>query len=386
MSTTRFIPSLTPLRGIAAILVVFFHYHMLIGPLTTPEIYVISKLYLMVDLFFVLSGFILSHVYQEWFEQKIDKPRFWEFLKARLARIYPLHVLTFLYLLVWVIYMRSQIDFDQTPVVVQKVLDNSSIPGVLTLTHAWGTHRVATWNTASWSISIEWFLYIIFPFFTWIIYRYQRPAKIVLAFLACFSLVYLCYVIEPVWIEEVRKQLQYTEEQMTYYPKNSIDIVTGFALLRGFCGFILGMITYGLFNQKLGREILKKGFWFLLLWAGLFILWYKDSLPDFLTVPIFALLVLHTAYVEGITRKILNSKILTYLGDISYSIYMVHIPIILTLFILSLIGGEMPQPPEEINFAQNWVGSIILLLIVIIVASITHKFVEKPARRKLKRL
>ena len=63
---------------------------------------------------------------------------------------------------------------------------------------------------------------------------------------------------------------------------------------------------------------------------------------------------------------------------------MVHIPIILTLFILSLIKGESPIGPEEINLLKNWMGAFMLLLFVIIIASLTYRFIEKPARNRLK--
>ncbi len=386
MNQTKFIPSLTPLRGIAATLVVFFHYHIFIAPLTMPENFMISKLYLMVDLFFVLSGFIMSHVYGEWFKRKIEKEKILQFIKARFARIYPLHIFTFFYLFMWIIYMKSQIVFEQTPVIIQNIFDNSVIFGILTLTHAWGTHMEATWNTASWSISVELFLYILFPFIVWIMNRQQYFIKIVLAIGALMSLFYLSYVIEPKWIEEITTQRQFTPEQLKYRPLNTIDIITGFALLRGACSFIFGMITYEVYKNRIWKQMLKNGYWFLVIWAGLFLFWFKDLLPDPLAIPVFSLLVLQAAYAEGHLRKILNGRIFKYLGDISYSIYMVHIPIILTVFIVSLIRGGMPLPPDKIDFSQNWIGALILYIIVIFVAAITYRFIEKPARNKLRRI
>lgn len=386
MSQFKFIPSLTPLRGIAAMLVVFFHFHVLVGPLTSPDVFVVSKFYLMVDLFFVLSGFIILHVYGDLFTQKIEKAEFWKFIKARFARIYPLHLFTFLYLLGWVLYMKSQIDFEATPPVVQGVLDDSAIPFVLTMTHAWGSHMEATWNSASWSISVEWFLYLIFPFLAWMMYRANTMIKVLLGVVALGALFLISQVLEPAWVAEMNIRRESTEQQLLYKTPNTIDIITGFALLRGWCSFIFGMLAYELFKREVGQAILKNGYWFVVIWVAILALWSKDWLPDPLAIPSFALLILHTAYAEGLTSKILNGKVFTYLGNISYSIYMIHIPIILTLFILSLLKGSMPPPPEEISYLNNWIGAFIFLLIIILLASLTYRFIEKPARNKLKDL
>ena len=384
MNPIKFIPSLTPLRGIAAVLVVFFHYHIFLGPLSEPENLMVSKLYLMVDLFFVLSGFIMLHVYGEWFEGEVSKTGFFKFLRARVARLYPLHLFTFFYLFIWVLYMKSRIVFEEVPIIIQNVFDNSALLGVFTLTHAWGTHMEATWNTASWSISVEWFLYLLFPFIVWIMHRGQNVVKILLAVFAMLGLFYLSYVIEPVWTAEISEQRGFPQDSTSSGPKNTIDVITGFALLRGLCSFIFGLLAYELYKREIGKQVLKHGFLFFVIWAFLFGVWYRDIFPDPIVIPVFLLLILQTAYAEGQVRKVLNSKVFVYLGNISYSIYMVHIPIILTLFILSLIKGESPIGPEEINLLKNWMGAFMLLLFVIIIASLTYRFIEKPARNRLK--
>src|SRR5690348_14024640 len=85
--------SLTPLRGIAALWVVLFHFCWYL-PAIHPERYtgIVYKGYLAVDLFFVLSGFVITHVYKEGFARRVTVWRYRDFLKARVARIYPLHI------------------------------------------------------------------------------------------------------------------------------------------------------------------------------------------------------------------------------------------------------------------------------------------------------
>jgi peptidoglycan/LPS O-acetylase OafA/YrhL len=85
--------SLTPLRGTAALWVVIFHFCWYF-PAVHPERYTgaVYKGYLAVDMFFVLSGFVITHVYKEGFARRVTGRRYRAFLKARVARIYPLHI------------------------------------------------------------------------------------------------------------------------------------------------------------------------------------------------------------------------------------------------------------------------------------------------------
>ncbi len=178
---------------------------------------------------------------------------------------------------------------------------------------------------------------------------------------------------------------QFTEEQLLSHPRNTIDVITGFALIRGLASFVFGMITYELYQRGAGKRVLQKAYWFIIIWGGLVVVWFKDILPDPFVIPVFALLILQAAYAEGRVKKVLNCKVFSYLGDISYSIYMVHIPLILTVYIISMINGQMSKPSGEINYAQNWIGATILLAAVLIIASLTYRFIEKPARRMLRK-
>jgi peptidoglycan/LPS O-acetylase OafA/YrhL len=74
MKETSHLHNLTPLRGVAALLVVIYHTNMalrgaLAGGLSTGFF---DQLYLMVDLFFMISGFVLCHVYGDWFKEKVS--------------------------------------------------------------------------------------------------------------------------------------------------------------------------------------------------------------------------------------------------------------------------------------------------------------------------
>ena len=90
-----YLTNLTALRGIAALLVVIYHGNEIIAPfIKTDTTFWFNKLYLMVDLFFILSGFIMCHVYEAYFTKSQETGQVSGFLTARIARIYPLHVVT----------------------------------------------------------------------------------------------------------------------------------------------------------------------------------------------------------------------------------------------------------------------------------------------------
>ena len=121
---------------------------------------VVAKGYLGVELFFTLSGFILCHVY---LDSVADGGfRYFGFLWARLARIYPLHLATLAG--VGVMALAAQ---AAGRTIEASVLSWSSLPANLLLVHAWGFAPVAGWNHPSWSISAEWFAYLTFPLFAW---------------------------------------------------------------------------------------------------------------------------------------------------------------------------------------------------------------------------
>ena len=94
----QYLKNLTPLRGIAALLILIFHVQIILlykNSLTGNwETALIWRMHLMVDFFFILSGFIMFHVYGDWFRDSVSWKKFRKFTLARFARVYPLHVFT----------------------------------------------------------------------------------------------------------------------------------------------------------------------------------------------------------------------------------------------------------------------------------------------------
>ena len=79
--------NLSSLRGIAALLVATLHFHFFLGPITPyKEDDFINKLYLMVDLIFILSGFIMCYVYEDTFNKGVEKKNYKTYFKANMFR------------------------------------------------------------------------------------------------------------------------------------------------------------------------------------------------------------------------------------------------------------------------------------------------------------
>ena len=162
---SAYIPALTGLRGMAAFWV--FLYQLI----WNQSIPVVRDGYLGVDVFFLLSGFVLSHVYYADFA-RISRHDYLRFLKLRLARIYPLHLFTTLVLGIAVAAFPSFVDrYDNH----QEIFSATSFVANLVLVQRWIYWWPLTWNQPAWSLSAEWLAYLIFPLMTASIHRLRSP-------------------------------------------------------------------------------------------------------------------------------------------------------------------------------------------------------------------
>ena len=195
-TSDRQLPSLTPLRGIAALWVVLYHYcgtaQFFPNLDITPHSYLISKGYLAVDMFFVLSGFVMAHVYRRAFSEGVGE-HYRGFLVARIARLYPLHV--FILSLFVVTATASQFLTGLATGWFE------SIP--LTGPRSWGAIIAnifmlqglaagqLSWNYPAWSISVEFIAYLAFPLALPAIARAPKAVRLVIAALLFAVLAWL---------------------------------------------------------------------------------------------------------------------------------------------------------------------------------------------------
>src|SRR5215468_3623213 len=157
-NAARYVPALTGIRALAALLVLGMHTEQNVPFGLDSVLPFFARGYLGVDFFFILSGFIITHVY---FASLASPSRSAAqiFLWHRLVRLYPVHI-TVLAGLVAIVSLAQAAGF---------IFNNpqewqwSDLLWQLTLLHAWGVTASPGWNAPSWSISAEWFAYLLFP-------------------------------------------------------------------------------------------------------------------------------------------------------------------------------------------------------------------------------
>jgi peptidoglycan/LPS O-acetylase OafA/YrhL len=343
---------LTTLRFLAALWVVLFTAwpHLDIG--FTPV--AVTKGYLGVEVFFVLSGFILSHVYLE----AAGKGRreggfsYRGFLWARIARVYPLHLVTLAGM------MALGVAATVAGLTVSdSLLDWRSLPAHLSLTHAWGLASSAAFNHPSWSISAEWFAYLSFPAFAFVAWR-MRERPLTAAVATAVGALILYAVFEPV------AGFSLTEATFLW---GALRIVPCFAL-----GCALYLIHRRAPVRHAGPIALICGIG-LLVCASL-------ALWDPLVVLFAGGLILGLGGLDNGRAGVFASKAGVYLGEISYSIYMVCAPVLL----LGVnVAARLTGAEDKKLHILVWLA---VLAAIPIAAALTYHLVERPARKALRGL
>ena len=343
--------SLTGLRIVAAGWVLVYHFRNRLG-LDLEQVGMIDKGYLGVDLFFILSGFILSHVYvRAWAEGRFP---YSSFLWARLARLYPVHLLTLgATIMLWGLGRWAGARFEAA------AFDPAAIPQHLLLVHAWWATPTVQWNFPSWSISAEWFAYLSFPMFAYAAWRLRaRPRLAVGLALALIAALYPLF------------------QALAGFPLTEATIRWGF--LR-----IVPCFAYGCALHALWRSGAVTGRFSGLgacLAGAAVLLAVQVQAPDPVIVMTLGGLIVALAGLAATGSRFATQASLVYLGEISYSTYMICIPWkILAINVatkLFNIGGDKLPPLVWILI----VGALIPL------SAISYHFIESPCREWMKSL
>jgi peptidoglycan/LPS O-acetylase OafA/YrhL len=340
------IKPLTGLRFIAAfwLLLYFFWDRLGLGP--REQFGLIEKGGMGVDLFFILSGFILAHVYGPQVETKTFH---WPtFLWARLARVYPLHLACLLAMIgIWFLARMMGAEIEA------QAFNVSQIPAHIALVQAWGLVGSDGWNFPSWSISAEWFAYLTFPvtFGIAALFRKAPLFGIGLAVTLFGALVALAHLMGMVLVD------------MTWQG-GALRIIPSF--LMGIACWMLGRkITMPALQAQIG--------------VGISVAWIMGAaslrFPTELLWPGLAGLVFFLAETSKHENYALcASKSWVYLGEISFAAYMVHLPVDIVYY--QVVERVFGQPQGGLALALGS-GSILLTWMV---AAAAHALIENPAR------
>ena len=347
------------LRGIAALLVVFYHMKDIShdkGAAIDSMTGFFSKGYIWVDMFFILSGFILSFVYMQsmasspysFIKQK-------EFIISRVSRIYPLHLATLVSLVVingLSYYLLDLESFFNERKSIESLSTN------IFLLHGWGFHETNTWNIPSWSISAEMFAYIIFPV---LIVSYSKSS--LLANIVYFLISVAMYVFIFINYENV---------------EGGADT----NILRCMSGFLLGMVMFNVYDKVGSGSVVLVSIMQVVAVIGLFVVLHYNY-HDSLTILCFVILIYFTSDNKGVLFPVMSLRPLVYLGTLSYSIYLVHwlvyeIYWLYGKFIFTYLASMYsPFNVTALKYSLFFITSLIL-------SFLSYKYIEMPAQKYIR--
>jgi peptidoglycan/LPS O-acetylase OafA/YrhL len=355
--------ALDALRGVAALAVVAWHWQHFFAisgrwqPGWTrsmqPFFWLLKPLYVQgwaaVDLFFVLSGFVFFWLYSESIRE--GHVRAGAFALMRFSRLYPLQVLTLIVVAVLQSFYYAHIgsffiyqDNDWRHFILH-----------LGLVQNWWPNMPQTFDGPSWSVSIEVLLYLVFF------------AACRLGLRAGWRALILAIAAAPLmWLDE--------------------------HICRGMIGFFMGGVAYALWDHARVRTSAValarwSGTLSVIGWGLLILLLYRED-PwlkggelnvgflyafDYVLCP---LTVLSLALFESVSGH--RFRRLAFLGDISYSTYMLHFPLQLFVVLLALRYGLAPA-----FFMQGWV-ILAFLALLIVLAALSYRYFERPMQDLLR--
>jgi peptidoglycan/LPS O-acetylase OafA/YrhL len=346
---------LESIRGIAAIIVALLHADFILkSPLTQNHF--VRQGDLMVDLFFVLSGFVISYNY---YNKIFSTTNLMVFQARRFLRLYPLHLITLLAFIgietiQWIYEQKTGILGTATAF---KINNFSALINNIFLTHAFFENS-PTFNSPSWSISTEFYTYLIFAISILTLTKdYSRR----LFFL-----------------------ISITASGVVLYSFDASGNTTGLSIIRCIYSFFIGCFTWSLVkNSNTKLPIYIQNILFLLIFLSFYI-------HDLLASQIYPLLfgtAIFSLYKspEGALKKILNNSKLVFLGTISYGIYMWHSAVWLFIILFSkhIIGIKQISLQNnklylDINTYLGITIQITGLFIIILISWLSYKFVEAP--------
>jgi peptidoglycan/LPS O-acetylase OafA/YrhL len=360
--------ALTGVRIIAAMWVVLFHVRGNIaaefpwlGEIIGP---VLAHGELGVDLFFALSGYVLALNYGERMGLRLDRKATVKFWWARLARVWPAYAFMLVFTAVWhgVLLARQSAD----PVVVRDYSIGSFLRQ-LTLVVQWtepGFDRL-TWNGAAWSVSAEAFAYLLYPVIALFLFRLNRAfstrSLIVMAGVVLFPVVFFSYVLGlyGAWMWMLRILCAFTAGALMFYIVRRIPDTSRNRLLAS---HLIIVATAVVVAACYVMDLTNRGHYIGLL------------------IPVLVLLVGVLGMADRHVARLLGSRALVVGGMASYSIYLVHMPIIEIFWKL-----QMTFPAA---LGQGTIGSklgfVLMPVVVSVLGYLLWRFFEEPARRKMR--
>lgn len=387
----RFIGQLTGVRFVAAVWVMLYHFQapLAVLGLLVPVVHEFLRVgRLGVDLFFALSGLILTHTYLTKMGPGITWARTRHFWWLRLARIWPVH---FVMLNVAGLAVLAQSRFGSGDATQKDWLNPVDYVKQLLLVHEWGPDPQRGWNYPAWSLSMEWLAYLLFPLLVLVLWRFHERIStralcvawvVVLIPLLWYGTTYIGdpYYISD-WGSTIRILTEFTAGAITYLivvrlwagtdegPNTRVQrLATTLSVALPILVVVMAMVLGNLPALQ----------------------WTVSDLPDtpaaadlppkyhLSLVPLLILWIGALALTSRGPSRFLSRDKLILGGYISFSLYMVHTVWYGLWRTIMRAAGITGGPLYALGFVALVVGAIVL-------AWLMWRIVEEPAREWMRR-
>ncbi|MBH5321219.1 acyltransferase [Erythrobacter sp. JGD-13] len=336
------------MRGIAAWFVVLYHARLsLTDWVPDALIDVFAQGYLAVDLFFMLSGFVMWLNYGPRLRESglAGAPDFWW---RRVARIWPLHIAVLLAMVGFALLLLATGRSTEGYPFVE-------LPLHVLLLQNWGFTDALSWNHPAWSISAELGAYVLFPFIVlaarWEILRAPAFIAVIIGCALLLAGIFTAFGATTLGGD-----------------------ITRLGLIRCVLQFIIGMMLALLWLRWRDGEVIA--LWPAILGCMLVAAWIVTQRAQVFLLPLgFAACLLALALSTGPVAWMLGGRVFEWLGDISYSTYLIHFP----LFILAKIF----LADDRVQIGPG--GFALYCVALLILSHCAYRLLEKPAQRALNR-
>ncbi|WP_213776706.1 acyltransferase [Caballeronia sp. dw_276] len=305
------IPALTGIRFLAALSVALYHLSdKVAASLGISSLHFYENAGDPVELFFILSGFILTYTHPE--VNGAERPAIRQFYFSRFAKIYPI------YLLGWIVF---------APLIYSNLVAlhghgagtyvRLAFYGFMSLTllQAWTTNTANAWNTPGWSLSAEAVFYAAFPF----LFTYLKSKRVpVLS-----GLIAVCWLVSVI----PTLALSYLPSPLKneFWPRELVNFVPALRIGEFIAGICLARIFLG--SAKAKSAAFDLGALAALIVAIAVIVVANHLHAKMLLFPAFMLLLYCLACAKGPLSALLGSKPMVLLGEASFAFYILHVPL-----------------------------------------------------------
>jgi peptidoglycan/LPS O-acetylase OafA/YrhL len=368
------IRALSGLRIVAALWVVLFHFRPLLQ-MASPPLYDHLKPILDcgaqgVDLFFILSGFVLTWNYLERMGGAWSTRSTLHFLWLRLARVWPLYLVTMHLAALWIVFTLNVGDF---PSPEAGSLTAISYLRQLVMVQLWFQpfFDFSSWDGPAWSISAEWLAYLLFGLLVLVVFRIERATRarglLLLAFAASLPPVLLLLgsggQFYTPWSWLPRIVLQFTAGALACAAVRKLRPTDRVRRRYGYASVVLLTVIVGALYWFDGHPIptIRDDF----------------GLVDVLFMP----LVVTLAVGVGTLPALLSTRLMVYGGQVSFGLYMVH-ELVHTAWLWIMAQYQIVMVP---SIGSKLVFAGLIALAVALGVLLFH-FVEEPARMWMRRM